>query len=207
MKIKTLLLILASGIVLTSCQKEKDQQRGGEVNEKILGTWNFVGMSVNLTTSVTAGSGIDEERGVSSYSFNSTNNKGTVAIDAARFVTSAISYSYNTKVYQNIYLGGLLFNSSVTPMVGDMPQSHGEVEYKTLSQDTLHFEKGFAILEAPASQGGPITQNTTPANIGISWAQDTLILTGHIVQAQNQIINGFNARVTYNVLQVVKLKK
>ncbi len=106
-----------------------------------------------------------------------------------------------------MYVGGVLFDSFETPMIGDMPTSHGSTEYKTLGEDSLRFEKGFAVLEAPASQGGPVTQNTTPANIGISWAKDTLVLTGHIIQTQNQIINGVNARVSNNVLQIVKLKK
>jgi hypothetical protein len=207
MRTKTLLLILLTGVILSSCQKENDLDRGNGVNEKIMGTWNFVGMKADLSTSITAGSGLDEETMLSNYSFTSTNNTGTITFDATKCTSTGLAYSYNTIVNFEMYSGGVLFDSFETPMIGDMPTSHGSTEYKTLGEDSLRFEKGFAVLEAPASQGGPVTHATTPANIGISWARDTLILTDHVIQIQNQIINGVNARVTNNVLQVVKLKK
>ena len=206
MKTKTLLIVFLTGIIFTSCQKEGDLPNR-EVNEKVLGTWNFVAMDVELATEMIAGSGIDQERMLSHYVLSSTNNKGTITFDETKGFSENLSYSYNTTVDFKYYVGGVFDSEFQSPMVGDMPASHGIAEYSARGADSLHFEKGFSIIEAPASQGGPVAQATEPVTVGLSWAKDTMVLTAHVIRTQNQMINGFNTLMKYNVRQVVKLKK
>ncbi len=208
MKTKALLIVLLAAISFSSCQKEASlQNRGGEKNDKILGTWNFVGMDVDLTSEITAGSGVDHERMLSHYTYTSTNNKGTLTFDASKSISNNLSHTFNTVVFFKYFVGGSLIDEFEIPMEGDMPPSNGSVEYKVLSEDSLYFEKGFTILEAPDGQGAPTTHNTLPTTVGLAWAKDTMILTVDLVQFQEQVINGLNARVKNDVRQVIKLKK
>jgi hypothetical protein len=208
MKTKSLLIVLLTGLIISSCQKEADLQgRGGEVNEKVLGTWNFVAMDVDLATEITDGSGIDEQKMQTHYVMASTNNKGTITFDKTKAVSENISYSYNTMVDVRFYIGGILDDEFQMPMIGDMPVSHGISEYNGQGEDSLHFAKGFTILDAPDSQGGPVTREIEPITIGLGWAQDTMVLTADVTRIQRQVVNGFNTDVKYKVRQVVKLKK
>jgi hypothetical protein len=206
-----LLLICTTSILITSCQKEVDFQDltnpggGGNPNNSILGKWNFVGMTADIKSTIMAGSGINEEKAVSSYGFVSYNNKGTVTIDASKFTSVGIAYSLDTVVKTDLYLGGVLFDSFETDFQMDMPPSSGSVNYKAIGSDSIYFASGFITLDPSAGAGGP--QATIPTGSRLSWLSDTLVLKTIVAESRTQSINGIDTKVTNNVLQIVKLKK
>ena len=214
LSIKPLLLIFAIVAFLASCQKEASLQdlnnpqpgggTGGNTNS-IIGNWNFAGMTVITKTTITAGTGIDEEKIISSYGFNSQKNKGTITIDASKFTSAGIGYSVDTVVQTDLYLGGVLFDSFESDFMMDMPLSSGTAPYKAIGTDSLYFQNGFITIQTPDSSGAPIA--TTDAGYKISWLSDTLVLKSALSKTSNQIINGVNALVAQNISQTVKLKR
>ncbi len=214
LRIKSLLVISATVAFLFSCQKEADLQDltnpqpgggiGGNTNS-IIGNWNFVGMTAITKTTITAGTGIDQEKIISSYGFNSQKNKGTVTIDANNFTSAGIGYSIDTVVKTDMYLGGVLFDSFESDFMMDMPLSSGTAPYKAVGTDSLFFQNGFIAYQSPDSTGMPIA--TTNAGYKISWLSDTLVLKTIQSNTTNQIVNGVNAQVANNISQIVKLKR
>ena len=214
LSIKPLLLIFATVAFLASCQKEASLQdlnnpqpgggTGGNTNS-IIGNWNFVGMTAITKTTITAGTGIDEEKIISSYGFNSQKNKGTITIDASKFTSTGIGYSIDTVVQTDFYLGGMLFDSFESDFMMDMPLSSGTAPYKAIGTDSLFFQNGFISYQSPDSTGMPIA--IKDAGYKISWLKDTLVLKTIQSNSSNQIINGVNAQVANNISQIVKLKR
>ena len=208
---KSLFVICITAIIFSSCQKEVDLQDltdpsgGSNSNNSIIGKWNFVGMTADLKSTTTAGSGMDEEKVVSSYAFISYNNKGTVTIDASKFTSDGIGYSVDTVINTQLYLGGDLFDSFETDFQIDMPLSSGSVVYKAVGSDSLYFANGFITLDPSAGAGGPMA--TIPSGSKISWSGDTLVLKTVLVENHTQSVNGVTANISSNVLQIVKLKK
>jgi len=213
--IKHLFLIFAFGGFLVSCQKEVDLQNlthpqpgggnGGSNNYNIIGNWNFVGMTAITKTTITAGTGIDQEKIISSYGFISQKNKGTITIDASKFTSAGLGYSIDTVVKTEIYLGGILFDSLETDFKIDMPLSSGSVAYKAIGTDSIYFDSGFITLQSPDSTGIPGA--TTAAGYIISWLSDTLVMKMQQSNSSIQDVNGVNAQVANNISQIVKLKR
>ncbi len=214
-KMKPLFLICAIAVFIVSCRKEVNLQdltnpppgggSGSGNNNSIIGKWNFVGMTAHSKTTITAGTGIDEEKIISSYGFISQQNKGTITIDASKFTSAGIGYSIDTVVNTEMYLGGVLFDTLETDFQIDMPLSSGSVAYQAIGTDSIYFESGFITLEPSGGAGTPTA--TTPAGYKISWLSDTLVLKMQQSKASIQNVNGVQAQVVNNISQMVKLKK
>ena len=207
-KTKTLLLICAIGAFLVSCQKESSLQGDSvnNVNSAILGKWNFVGMTANFKSSITAGVGPAEEKIISSYGFVSQNNTGTVTIDTKNMTSAALGYSIDTVINTKFYLGGVLFDEIETDFEMDMPLSNGATKYKAIGTDSVYFESGFVTLD-PSGGGTGTPTATIPTGSRISWSNDTLVLKTIVSNSTIQNVNGVSAKVTTNISQIVKLKK
>jgi hypothetical protein len=201
---KTLLIILTLGLFLTSCQKDSDPPEN--TNDKLFGTWNFIGMTASLKSSITAGTGADEEKIITSYPIIAQNPKGTVTIDSKNFKTSGLSYSFETNVKTQFYKGGILVDSDDSPFEGDIPASSASTTYKTVGTDSIHLESGLIAFD-PAAGGGGAPNQTISQDFKISWENDVLILSSPIKYNTVQMINGHNAQVIIDATQVVRLKK
>ncbi len=202
---KTLLLILTLGLFLTSCQKDSNPPQEN-TNDKLFGTWNFIGMTASVKSSITAGTGADQEKMVTSYPIIAQNPKGTVTIDSKNIKTSGLSYSFTTSVKTQFYLGGILEDSDDLPFEGDMPASSASTTYKTVGADSIHLESGFIAFD-PAAGGGGAPNQTIPQDFKISWENDVLVLTSPIKYNTFQMINGYNAHIIVDATQVIRLKK
>ena len=207
-KTKTLFLICAIGTFLVSCQKESSLQGDSvnNVNNAILGKWNFVGMVANFKSSVTTGIGPAEEKIISSYGFISQNNTGTVTIDDKNITSTALGYSIDTVVNTEFYLGGVLIDEFETEFEMEMPLSNGATKYKAIGTDSVYFESGFVTLD-PSGGGTGTPTATIPTGSRISWSNDTLVLKTIVSNSTIQNVNGVSAKVTTNISQIVKLKK
>lgn len=207
-KIKTLFLICAIGSFLVSCKKEadlQDQAGQGNGNNSITGKWNFLGMTVLVKTSITAGSGGQQEKLITSYGYNSENNVGTVVIDASHFTMTGIGYSVDTTVNEEFYENGILTDFYQTPFQTIIPPYNASVPYKAIGTDSMFFQSGFISFDPTVTGGVPVA--TTAIGSKLSWSNDTLLLKTLYSDASIQNVNGINAQVVTNLSQVVKLKK
>jgi len=210
MKLKTLFLFAGIAFLFTACQKEVDLQDtinnpppgGGTNNNSILGTWNFVGMVASTKSTLVAGTGIDEEKAITSYGFISKNNVGTVTIDANNFTSAAVGYSIDTVVTTELYLGGVFFDSFDTDFAFTMPVASGTAPYKAIGNDSIYFASGFISLDPQASPTATIASGSK-----IAWSGDTLLLKTIYANTQDQVVNGITAKRSDYISQVVKLKK
>lgn len=202
---KALLLILTCGLFLSSCQKDSDPPQEN-TNEKLFGTWNFIGMTASVKSSITAGTGADQERMVTSYPIIAQNPKGTITIDSKNIKSSGLSYSFKTSVQTQFYVGGVLEDSDDSPFEGDIPSSSASTTYKTVGTDSIHLESGLIVFD-PASGGGGTPNQTIPQDFKISWDNDVLVLSSPIKYNTVEVINGHNAQIIVEATQVVRLKK
>ena len=202
---KALLIILTLGLFLTSCQKDSDPPQEN-TNDKLIGTWNFIGMTASVKSSITAGTGVDQEKMITSYPIIAQNPKGTVTIDSKNIKTSGLSYSFKTNVNTQFYVGGILEDSYDSPFEDDMPSSSASTTYKTVGTDSIHLESGLVAFD-PAAGGGGAPNQTIPQNFKISWENDVLVLTSPIKYNTVQMINGYNAQIIVDATQVIRLKK
>lgn len=201
---KTLLVILTLGLFLTSCKKDSDPVEN--TNDKLFGTWNFIGMTASVKTTTVAGSGADQEKIITSYPLTATDPKGTVTIDSKNFKTSGITYSFKTTVKSQYYLGGDLEDTYDDPFEGIMPASSATTTYKTMGTDSVHLESGLISFDPGGGMSG-VPQQTIPQDFKISWENDVLVLTSAMNHSMAQVINGFNAQIKIEATQVVRLKK
>ena len=176
MKTRTLLFLLAVTAIFSSCQKENDVPN---TNEKLLGTWNFVGMKATVGTSTTVGSGIDEQKVTSFYSFDADNTVGSVTIDPLNFTTSGIGYSFDAVIRSEMYMGGVLFDSFDSPFQMTLPLSNAKTTYTAIGTDSIHLQSGFLSFD-PASGGSGAQTATIPQGFRISWDNDILVLHSDI---------------------------
>ena len=202
---KALLVILALGLFLTSCQKDSDPV--ANTNDKLFGTWNFIGMTASVKNTIVAGTGVDQEKMITSYPITAANPTGTVTIDSKNIKTSGISYSFETTVKSQFYLGGSLEDTFDDPFEGTMPASSATTTYKTVGTDSIHLESGLITFDQTAGGMSGIPQQTIPQDFKISWENDVLVLTFAITHNMMQVINGFDAQVQIQATQVIRLKK
>ena len=204
MKTRTLLFFLAISAIFSSCQKDNDDL-APNTNEKLFGTWNFVGMKATVKTSTIMGSGVDQEKAISSYTFDAQNPVGTVTIDPLNFKTSGISYFFDANIFTEMYIGGVLFDSFDTPYQMTMPPSSATTTYKAIGADSVHVHSGFLSFD-PAADGGSPTA-TIPQGFKISWDNDILVLHSVVSHSMTQNTGGINAQIRIDGSQIVRLKK
>ncbi len=203
MKTRTLLFLLAVSAVFSSCQKDNDVPN---TNEKLFGTWNFVGMKATVGTSTTAGSGIDEQKVISSYSFDADNTVGTVTIDPLNFTTSGIGYSFDANINTEMYMGGVLFDTYDSPFQSTLPPSNATTTYTAIGTDSIHLQSGFLSFD-PAAGGSGTPTATIPQGFRISWDNDILVLSSDVSHNMNQNTGGGSVQVKVTATQIVRLKK
>ena len=134
--IKALLLTLSLGLFFASCQKESDPPQDNK-NDKIIGTWNFVGMNATIKHTLVAGVGAGREELITSYPVVAEAPKGTVTIDATTFNSSGIAYSYKTTVNTQYYIGNVLQYAHDVPQEGDMAPSNASTKYTMHGSDSM----------------------------------------------------------------------
>ncbi len=203
MKTRTLLFLLAVTAVFSSCQKDNDVPNK---NEKLFGTWNFVGMKATIGTSTIIGSGSDQEKVISSYSFDAENTVGSVTIDALNFTTSGIGYSFDTDIHTEMYTGGVLFDTFDSPFQMTLPLSNAKTTYTAIGTDSIHLQSGFLSFD-PASGGSGTPTATIPQGFRISWDNDILVLHSDVIHDLNQNAGGMNTQVKVNATQIIRLEK
>ena len=202
MRNRILPLILALVVVFTSCQKEAGNQPNK--NDKLFGTWDFLSLEATVKSTTISGSGTSEQKSVSSYAFDAENPTGTIAFDAVNIKTNELGYSVHTDVFNDLYIGGTLFDSFDMPLDMTMPKSSATTTYKAIGTDSIYLQSGFIMFD-PASGG--TSQATLPQGFKLSWENDILVMKSIISNNMTQDVGGVKAEVKFEGTQLVRLKK
>ena len=109
-------VFLASAF-LVSCQKESSEPQTTDIT----GTWNFVSMDVNTTTTMEVQDGSDEMKSITTAAYTTENNSGTITFDAANMSYNDLTYAVNTTLQIKMYRNGGLFSSDNLPFTFTMP--------------------------------------------------------------------------------------
>jgi hypothetical protein len=205
--IKALLVGLSVGLFLVSCQKESDPPQENK-NDKIFGTWNFVGMNATIQHTMVAGVGASQEKLITSYPVVAEEPKGTVTIDATTFKSNGIGYSYKTIVKTQYYMGNVLQYSDDNPREGAMAPSNASTKYTMVGSDSMRLESGVLSFDAAITGGSAAPNQTIPQGLKISWENDVLVLSTPIVFSGTQPVpGGTTAQLSIQGTQVIRLKK
>jgi len=199
MKRKKLLLAAAVAAIFASCGKD-DAKPGGNAAE-IQGTYDFVGMNVVGTSTVTVPE--SNEKTITYTAYRTKNNTGVVVVDASTFVSTEMAYSIDTTVKTDYYDEGAFEDSYEMPFKADIPPAGSNLTYKLVGTDSIHFDKGFITVPDDPSMGGAAQES----GARIASAGDTLVMRSVFITTTTSQQGGFTVISAYNAVQEVKLKK
>jgi len=187
-------------MTLLACQKEIDFQDGGSNSTAIEGDYDYLGMTSNTISSMISGSGPLEEKAITTSTYSTENNTGTVKITATQFITTDVGYSVNTTAHSKMYIGGILINEFDFPFVATVPPTSATSNYQRISADSIYFPAGM-------SGSNPSGGGSLPMGSRLSWSGDTLLLKSVFSFTDTQDIGGVLTTITSGGDMVVKLKK
>ena len=170
MRLKTNLALLSLVTLLfVSCQKELSLDTingpvgggpgggGGGGSNSLIGNWKFLELTANTESVVEATDGTDTEKAVTVSSYKSINNKGTIAFDATKVVSTGVGYDINDTAFAYLYANGVLLDSIDFPFTFTVPPSGGQSNYTVIGTDSIHFANSFLALpdvDPTGTQGG-----------------------------------------------------
>ena len=100
--LKSALLLAACASTFVSCSN--DDEVNNEVKNGLEGTYTFVAMKADTYSEVKnvyddQESDIKDMSAIATATYETTNNKGTITIDATKFNSSKFAYSISTTVF------------------------------------------------------------------------------------------------------------
>jgi hypothetical protein len=214
-KTRLLWLIPVITALFVSCQKEvnlqNDNNQGGtggtggtgNNNKDIVGDYSFVGVDGDTKTTITVGTPLGSSKTITTASYKSTNNSGTIKITANKLIYTDVAYSINTTEHVQLFLGSVSLGDQDLPFQEDSPASSGEETYVKNNNDSLTFSNAIFVAD------NPFQTNVPPAPMGarISWKGDTLLLSIKQTFAGSISQQGTPADFTGSVVGVMKMKK
>jgi hypothetical protein len=198
------ILLAAASTVLYSCSKDDTKPEDGGNSDALKGTYDFVGMTVASTSTLTSNDGYSSDSmAVISY-YNSKNNEGTVVVDGSSFNITGFAYRVDTMVRIVSYRDGELESDATGPFISSTPKVDSRAPYKLIGTDSIYYEKGFIT-----SPGGSTGVDSAPGGYRFSWSGDTLILRGTAETSERETDPGSGtvSVSTIKASQIVKLKK
>jgi hypothetical protein len=217
-----LLLIVAFVCVLAACQKELSNEGGnlptggplptdslphaGDTSHNsanaVIGTWKFVNVQgTGSTTTEFSQSGL-AIKAITSSSFTSENNGGTITFDSTTMTATGITLAINTTATTGFYTNNVFTDSLQTPLNQSVPPQDATSGYQKAGADSLYFQDG-GLLDALT--GGLLP--STPSGCKVSFAGNTMKMTIAVDTVTTQTYQGIPARITIHMVLVVTLQK
>lgn len=211
-------LLGSLAVLAVSCQKEIDYQdlggnnpgtgnpgTGNPSNNSIIGDWKFKKMIVNIQTVADVTMSGTSQKTIGKMNFATTNEMGTLKIDATTFTASGIGYSVNSNMLISMYINGMLLSETPTPFQITQPPTDGSSNYTKISADSLSVDSPLVIVEYPGIPTGPVPN--TPHGVKVGWLGDTLVLTERVHQEIVDNSLGIPLKSVVDGVQTVKLTK
>lgn len=189
--------LLAVSVV--SCKKESSEPNTNAGD--LQGTWDFVSMTVSSESTVSYTISGSETKSVTETDYTTTNNSGTVTIDASNMASSNLAYSVSTVASAKTYVDGSLLNETEFPFNFSAPSSSGSAAYKVVSADSLYFESGSTIF------ANGVTQASEPSGAKYRIEGNQLYITQNVKQSTSQTEGGIIIKQEVEAVAEIKLQK
>jgi len=189
--------VIFSMLFFVSCQKSADSPSSPA---DIKGTWTLVSISAttNATSEVTQSG--ETNKSVTTSSYTTENNTGTITIDASTMTSNNISYTVNTTAKAYMYQNNILIDSLEVPFDFTAPPSSGSINYRFVTSDSIYSDQGSLFMNG-------VTQTTIPSGARIKLENDILYLTQTVHQVIEQNNSGITVKTDENGIAVIKLKR
>lgn len=223
---RLLSLIIVVLIAISSCQKEVNFPPGqgpgplnpgtgsnggnnngnnnnnNNANRSIVGDYDFIGLSANIVSTTTASTAGMQQKSVTTSTYYSINNTGTIQITANQIISNGVGYDVDTLMYVKSYIGGAFMGEISMPFQVSNPPSNSSYPYVKNNADSITVNGPFG-----APQGATGSVPTGQTGLRVSWSGDTLLLKVATTVNQNINMNGVSAQLTGTINGVTKLKK
>jgi hypothetical protein len=211
-----LLLFVAFIMAVSSCKKEVSDENGitppvggplpvdsvpAGTNTEV-GNWKFISLTGTLQNTAEFSQLGAAGKAVNSGTFTSQNNGGTVAFDNSTMTANGITMAVNATTQTNIYLNGILVNSTQTPFNESLPPQNATSAYTKVGADSLHFADGGFLN---ALTGGLLPN--TPTGCKLTFEGNLMKMTVIIDTVTTQSFQGVPAKVNVHTELVATLQK
>lgn len=203
--LKSALLLAACASTLVSCSN--DDEVNNEVKNGLEGTYTFIAMKADTYSEVKnvyddQDAEIKDVSAIATSTYETTNNKGTITIDATKFNSSKFAYSISTTVFGKTYMNGEQVGFSNMPITIDMPESSGTADYKLIGTDSIYFSGGF--VNSPAL-GDSVA--SLPSGAKYKWEGDTLVIASAFILRDTVREDGATVYSDKRSTQIMRFKK
>jgi|SRR5580698_2519846 hypothetical protein len=153
-----------------SCKKDSGNQNS--TPDVLSGNWNFTSLSAQTAVTDEYNIGGDDFKYVTTSSYSSDSNRGTISFASGTATTTGIAYSVSTTLFVSSYENGALVDTTSTPFTISVPSSGSFSSYKLIGTDSVFFANGFVTSNELT---GDSAQAATP--IGYRFQINGNILT------------------------------
>ena len=201
----SLFLALLSAFILTSCQKEISMEQftgsgGGGSNANLIGNWKFINLDAKTKSTVEVNDGVDVLKTISLTDYITTDNGGSLKIDASKITSTDLTYTINTTVKGSVYENGTLINTLDFPFTFTLPPSSSTTTYTVVGADSLLFAASFITI-------GGNTVPSKPSGAKFKIVGDILTLTTAAVDMTTQTVFGFTQTTKNEVNAIATYKR
>jgi len=150
MRMKILLPTASLLLLFAACKKDSGEKSALD------GNWNFTSLSATTSsTEVADYGGGDVEKTVTTSSYTSTNNKGTVAIGGGVMTAKGLSYSVDINASYIYYVNDVEQDEGTLPMSYTIPPTNSVANFKLIGADSIYFPAGgFSSMGTSGASGG-----------------------------------------------------
>ena len=188
-------VLLAMTVLVFSCEKDDTATHTGSIE----GNYIF-----KYLTSQTSSTLTDDEGGkaVSLANYTTTDNKGTVVIDANKITTTGFTYSVNATSSNYFYQDNQLVDSVNFPLIITIPPISSAVSYKLLGSDSIFVADGLV----PAGGVGGVT-NSGGSGGRYKLEGNVLTITQHFSKDSVFTDTGIQYRLQESALSSIVMEK
>lgn len=150
MRMKILLPTASLLLLFAACKKDSGEKSALD------GNWNFTSLSATTSsTEVVTYSQDDIEKTVTTSSYTSTNNKGTVAIGGGVMTAKGLSYSVDFDASYIYYVNDVEQDAGTIPFSLTIPPTNSVASFKLVGADSIYFPSGgFSSMGASGASEG-----------------------------------------------------
>jgi hypothetical protein len=210
------LFIAVTVLGLASCQKEingeditppndgpvpGDTIPTNNTNTEV-GVWDFVSVSGTVSQKAELSQTGSSIKGITTTSFTSQNNAGTVTFDSVTMTASGVTFNVNTSAKTYVYMNGTLYDSVQTPFNQTVPAQNASSGYKKIGADSLNFQDGGFLN---VLTGGLLP--SAPSGCKITFAGNIMKMNIVYDTITTQDYQGIPAKLTIHSVLVATLQK
>src|ERR1700755_2463482 len=97
---------------LVSCKKDSDNMPAGN---NLIGNYKFISLTASTSSTHITDDGSTVDKTITTSNYTTTNNTGTLVIDATKITSADLSYSISTTATAAIYEDGVLVDTEEVP--------------------------------------------------------------------------------------------